>query len=178
MELHAWHSMEVTAVLQALDSKPERGLEPEEVESRLRQYGPNELTQEEKASAWEIFFAQFKNILIIILIVATILSALVGEYVDAGIILVIIVFCAVLGFVQEYRAEKALEALKGMLAPTITVLRGGQEQDVPSKELVPGDVLLLEAGDKIPADGRLVEIHSLQCDEAPLTGSRSRWARS
>ena len=170
MELHAWHSMEVTAVLQALDSKPERGLEPEEVESRLRQYGPNELTQEEKASAWEIFFAQFKNILIIILIVATILSALVGEYVDAGIILVIIVFCAVLGFVQEYRAEKALEALKGMLAPTITVLRGGQEQDVPSKELVPGDVLLLEAGDKIPADGRLVEIHSLQCDEAPLTG--------
>jgi len=170
MELHAWHSMEVTAVLQALDAKPERGLEPEEVESRLRQYGPNELTQEEKASAWEIFFAQFKNILIIILIVATILSALVGEYVDAGIILVIIVFCAVLGFVQEYRAEKALEALKGMLAPTITVLRGGQEQDVPSKELVPGDVLLLEAGDKIPADGRLVEIHSLQCDEAPLTG--------
>jgi Ca2+-transporting ATPase len=170
MELHAWHSMEVSAVLQALDSKPEQGLAPKEVENRLLKYGPNELTQEEKASAWEIFFAQFKNILIIILIVATILSALVGEYVDAGIILVIIVFCAVLGFVQEYRAERALEALKGMLAPTITVLRGGQEQEVPSKELVPGDVLLLEAGDKIPADGRLVEIHSLQCDEAPLTG--------
>jgi Ca2+-transporting ATPase len=170
MESHAWHSMDVDAVLQALDSEPQHGLAPEEVENRLRRYGPNELTQEEKASAWDIFFAQFKNILIIILIVATILSALVGEYVDAGIIFVIIVFCAVLGFVQEYRAERALEALKGMLAPTITVLRGGQEQEVPSRELVPGDVLVLEAGDKIPADGRLVEIHSLQCDEAPLTG--------
>jgi len=170
MESHAWHSMEVVAVLQALDSEPDRGLAPEEVQNRLRQYGPNELTQEEKASAWDIFFAQFKNILIIILIVATVLSALVGEYVDAGIIFVIIVFCAVLGFVQEYRAERALEALKGMLAPTITVLRGGEEQEVPSRDLVPGDVLVLEAGDKIPADGRLVEIHSLQCDEAPLTG--------
>jgi len=170
MNSHAWHSMDMDAVLQALDSEPHRGLAPEEVRSRLRQYGPNELTQEEKASAWDIFFAQFKNILIIILIVATILSAVVGEYVDAGIIFVIIVFCAVLGFVQEYRAERALEALKGMLAPTITVLRGGQEQEVPSRELVPGDVLVLEAGDKIPADGRLVEIHSLQCDEAPLTG--------
>jgi Ca2+-transporting ATPase len=170
MESHAWHSMDVDAVLRVLDSEPDRGLAPEEVQNRLRQYGPNELTQEEKASAWDIFFAQFKNILIIILIVATILSALVGEYVDAGIIFVIIVFCAVLGFVQEYRAERALEALKGMLAPTITVLRAGQEQEVPSRELVPGDVLVLEAGDKIPADGRLVEIHSLHCDEAPLTG--------
>jgi len=170
MDSHAWHSMDVDAVVQALDAEPDRGLAAEEVQNRLRQYGPNELTQEEKASAWDIFFAQFKNILIVILIVATILSALVGEYVDAGIIFVIIVFCAVLGFVQEYRAERALEALKGMLAPTITVLRGGQEQEVPSRDLVPGDVLVLEAGDKIPADGRLVEIHSLHCDEAPLTG--------
>ena len=90
----------------------------------------------------------------------------------------IIVFCAVLGFVQEYRAERALEALKGMLAPTITVLRDGEEQEVASKELVPGDILVLEAGDKIPADGRLVEIHSLQCDEAPLTGESVPVART
>ena len=122
MDSHAWHSMDVDAVVQALDAEPDRGLATEEVQNRLRQYGPNELTQEEKASAWDIFFAQFKNILIVILIVATILSALVGEYVDAGIIFVIIVFCAVLGFVQEYRAERALEALKGMLAPNEPVL--------------------------------------------------------
>jgi P-type Ca2+ transporter type 2C len=90
--------------------------------------------------------------------------------VDAGIIMAIIIFCAVLGFIQEYRAEQALEALKKMLTPTITALRGGKEHEVPSKELVPGDILLLEAGDKLPADGRLIESHSLKCDEAPLTG--------
>jgi P-type Ca2+ transporter type 2C len=170
MESKAWHAMDAPAVLEALDTHPAQGLDGDEVQRRLQQYGPNELMHEEKASAWKIFFAQFNNILIIILIVATVLSAVVGEYVDAGIILVIVAFCAVLGFVQEYRAERALQALKGMLAPTIKVLRGGQESAVPSKELVPGDILVLEAGDKIAADGRLVEIHSLQCDEAPLTG--------
>jgi P-type Ca2+ transporter type 2C len=170
MTTRIWHSMDVDGVLKELQVDPHRGLAAEEVQSRLRERGPNELTQEEKASPWALFFNQFKNILIAILIIATVLSALLGEYVDAIIIFVIIVFCAVLGFVQEYRAERALEALKNMLTPMITVLRDGREQEVPSKELVPGDVLLLEAGDKIPADARLVEIHSLQCDEAPLTG--------
>jgi Ca2+-transporting ATPase len=162
--------MDVDLVLKELQVDPHRGLAPEEAQSRLGQYGPNELRQEEKASPLALFFNQFKNILIIILLIATLLSALVGEYVDAAIIFVIIVFCAGLGFIQEYRAERALEALKNMLTPTITVLRGGQELEAPSKDLVPGDVLVLEAGDKIPADARLVEIHSVHCDEAPLTG--------
>ncbi|NTU43361.1 MAG: HAD-IC family P-type ATPase [Nitrospirales bacterium] len=109
-------------------------------------------------------------ILIIILLIAIGLSAAVGEVVDAAIIGVIVVFCAVLGLVQEYRAERALEALKKMLSPTITVLREGKEEEVATKELVPGDVLLLEAGDKIPADARLIENYSLRCDEASLTG--------
>jgi Ca2+-transporting ATPase len=162
--------MDVDLVLKELQVDPHRGLAPEEAQSRLGQYGPNELRQEEKTSPLALFFNQFKNILIIILLIATLLSALVGEYVDAAIIFVIIVFCAGLGFIQEYRAERALEALKNMLTPTITVLRGGQELEAPSKDLVPGDVLVLEAGDKIPADARLVEIHSVHCDEAPLTG--------
>jgi hypothetical protein len=102
--------------------------------------------------------------------VATILSALLGEIVDAAIIAVIVLFCAVLSFVQEYRADNALKALRKMLAPTIRVLRDGAEARVPSRELVPGDIMLLEAGDRIPADARLAEIHSLKCDEAPLTG--------
>jgi Ca2+-transporting ATPase len=97
-------------------------------------------------------------------------SALVGEWVDAIIILIIVVFCAVLGFFQEYRAEKALDALKKMLAPTVTLLRNGEAVDVESRDVVPGDVVLLEAGDRIPADGRVVEAHLLKCDEAPLTG--------
>ncbi|MCL4475472.1 MAG: cation-translocating P-type ATPase [Nitrospirae bacterium] len=165
-----WHSMEAAQALKELDTDIHRGLTDDEVKKRLEKYGYNELKKEEKVSPFTIFINQFKNILIIILLIATVLSALVGEIVDAGLILVIVVFCAVLGFVQEYRAEQALEALKKMLSPTITVLRGGKEEEIPSKELVPGDVLLLEAGDKIPADARLVENHSLRCDEAPLTG--------
>ncbi len=165
-----WHSLDVSSAIKELQVEPGRGLAPEEAARRLETYGSNELAHEEKASPWQLFFSQFKNVLVVILIVATVLSAFVGEYVDAAIILVIIVFCAVLGFVQEYRAERALDALKNMLTPMVTVLRGGQEQEVPSKELVPGDVLMLEAGDKIPADARVVENHSLHCDEAPLTG--------
>lgn len=164
------HSMDVDAVLRELQVDPHQGLPPAEAANRLGQYGPNELLHEEKASPWALFFNQFKNILIVILIGATLLSAFVGEYVDAVIILVIIVFCAVLGFVQEYRAERALDALKSMLTPKITVLRGGRELEVASKELVPGDVLVIEAGDRIPADARLVENRSIHCDEAPLTG--------
>ena len=170
MSTQAWFSMDVGEVVSTLATDPARGLEPGEVQLRLARHGPNLLVQEERASPWKLFFAQFNSILIAILIVATLLSAMVGEYVDAGIIFIIVMFCATLGFFQEYRAERALDALKNMLAPTITVLRGGSEQDVPSRDLVPGDVLVLEAGDRIPADARLVEVHSLQCDEAPLTG--------
>jgi Ca2+-transporting ATPase len=165
-----WHSIEAPQVLKELDTDLHKGLTEDEVKKRLEKYGYNELKKEEKISPFTLFINQFKNILIIILIVAIVLSALVGEVVDAIIIAVIVVFCAVLGFIQEYRAERALEALKKMLSPTITALRGGKEEEVPSKELVPGDILLLEAGDKIPADARLVENHSLRCDEAPLTG--------
>jgi Ca2+-transporting ATPase len=165
-----WHSIETAQVLKELNTDLHHGLTEDDVKRRLEKYGYNELKKEEKISPLTLFFNQFKNILIIILIVAIVLSALVGEVVDAVIIAVIVVFCAVLGFIQEYRAERALEALKKMLSPTITGLRGGKEEEVPSKELVPGDILLLEAGDKIPADARLLENHSLRCDEAPLTG--------
>ena len=165
-----WHSMNVDAVLRELDTDPHRGLTEDAVGKRLEQYGYNELKKEEKASPLTLFFNQFKNLLIVILLIATVLSALVGEMVDASIIMAIVIFCAVLGFIQEYRAEKSLEALKKMLTPTITVIREGREKEIPSKELVPGDIMLLNAGDKIPADARLIEIHSLKCDEAPLTG--------
>jgi len=165
-----WHSTELDAVLKHLEADPAQGLSQDEAARRLAQYGSNELTREKRASPVALFIAQFKNTLIIILLVATVLSALLGEIVDAAIISVIVLFCAVLGFVQEYRAERALDALKRMLAPTINVLRDGVATRIASRELVPGDVMLLEAGDRIPADGRLVEIHALKCDEAPLTG--------
>jgi Ca2+-transporting ATPase len=137
---------------------------------RLAEFGPNELRKEEKASPFSLFLSQFKNVLIIILLAATVLSLLVGEWIDALMIAAIVLLSAGLGFVQEYKAEKALEALKKMLSPTITVLRDAREEEIPSRDLVPGDIVLLEAGDKIPADARLVEVRSLNCDEAALTG--------
>jgi Ca2+-transporting ATPase len=165
-----WHTLEATEAARQLQVNPDRGLDDAEVARRLERYGANEIASEERVPPWKLFLNQFRNVLIVILIVATVLSAFVGEFVDAVIILAIIVFCAVLGFVQEYRAGRALDALKKMLAPMITVLRGGQEREVASRELVPGDILVLEAGDRIPADGLVIEGHSLECDEAPLTG--------
>jgi Ca2+-transporting ATPase len=170
MNATPWHALSANQILEQLKTDPVRGLSEAEVRSRLAAYGPNELKAEDKTSPWTVFLSQFTNILIIILLVATVLSALVGEIFDAALILVIVVFCALLGFVQEYRAERALEALKQMLTPLSRVIRGGREQDVPAKEVVPGDVMLLEAGYKIPADARLIESASLKCDEAPLTG--------
>ena len=164
-----WHNLEVSETLSSLNSS-HNGLAKDEVGRRLEKYGYNELKKEEKISPLGLFFNQFKNILIVILLIAVVLSAVVGELIDAGIIAAIVVFCAVLGFINEYRAERALEALKKMLSPTTIVLREGREEEISAKELVPGDVLLLEAGDKIPADARLVESHSLMCDEASLTG--------
>ncbi|MCX6568400.1 MAG: cation-translocating P-type ATPase [Candidatus Aminicenantes bacterium] len=165
-----WHSLDVAEALKTLESDPHRGLSDDEAARRLADHGPNELRKEEKVSPWTIFLGQFKNILIIILLVATVLSAAVGETFDAALIFVIVVFCALLGFFQEYRAERALAALKKMLSPTVRLIRNGKEQDVPSKDVVPGDILLLEAGFKIPADARLIENASLKCDEASLTG--------
>lgn len=165
-----WCSLEIDQVLKELKVDPNQGLNEAEVKRRLIKYGYNDLEKEEKLSSLILFLNQFKNFLIIILIFAIILSAFVGEVVDAIIIGIIVIFCAVLGFIQEYRAERALEALKKMLSPTVTVIREGREEEISSKELVPGDIILLEAGDKIPCDGRLIEVYSLQCDEAPLTG--------
>lgn len=130
----SWHSMDVDDVLKELETDPHRGLNDEEIKKRIEEYGYNELKQEERISPFTILLNQFKNILLLILILAIILSALVGETVDAAIIMVIVIFCAVLGFIQEYRAERALEALKKMLSPTIMAIRGGREEEVPSKE--------------------------------------------
>jgi Ca2+-transporting ATPase len=170
MQIPAWHAEDVVKVLHRLYSDPLQGLSPEEVEKRRTRYGPNELKKERPASLFSLFLGQFRNLLIVILLVAIILSALVGEWVDALMIAIIVLISAVLGFTQEYKAERAMEALKKMLSPMTTVLRAGQEMDVLSSDLVPGDILLLEAGDKIPADARLIEVRSLNCDEAALTG--------
>jgi len=164
-----WHSMEVDEVLQALRAEKE-GLSTEEVQKRLKEYGPNELKKEKRKSPVRLFLEQFTDILIIILLIATALSMAIGEVYDAIVIIAIVIACAVLGFFEEYRAEKALEALKKMTAPTATVLRDGKEVQIQTSEVVPGDILLLYTGDKVPADARLIEAVNMKTDEAPLTG--------
>jgi Ca2+-transporting ATPase len=151
----------------------ETGLNQSEAQKRLVEYGPNELKKEKRASPIKMFFEQFTDILIIILLIATALSLAIGEIIDAIVIIAIVLATAILGFVEEFRSEKAVEALRKMTAPTATVLRDGKEVKVPTSEIVPGDILLLYTGDKVPADARIVEAINLKVDEASLTGESS-----
>lgn len=169
MEQKAWHSISIEEVLSSLGTTLD-GLTDDEAGLRLQKFGRNEMIAEEKPDPFRMLLGQFKSILIIILVFATIFSAAIGEFIDAIVILAIILASAGLGFFQEFRAERALEALKKMLSPSTTVLRNGKENDMPSNELVPGDIILLEAGDRISADARLLEIANIKVDEAPLTG--------
>ena len=164
-----WYNLKPEEVIASLNSS-DHGLSQDEAQRRLAQFGPNELVEKKKISPWAIFLGQFKNFLIIILLIAVLLSAILGEVADAIVIFVIVLFAAGLGFMQEYRAERAMEALKKMAAPLASVLRDGQEIEIPARELVPGDINLLRTGDRIPADARLIEAVNLRTDEAPLTG--------
>jgi Ca2+-transporting ATPase len=164
-----WHAMEAEAVLAQL-STSSAGLTEEVVRTRLEQHGPNELAEGQRVSPLKIFLDQFKSFLIIILLVAVGLSVILGESIDAIVIGAILLFAIGLGFIQEYRAERAMEALKRMAAPTATVIRGGGEREIPARDVVPGDIIVLRTGDRIPADARIIEVANLKADEASLTG--------
>ena len=167
--MQTWHSMETDEVLRVLKTVTQ-GLDSQEAKTRLEQYGSNELKVERRISPAKILVQQFKSFLMIVLLIATSISLALGEIIDAVVIVIIVVLSAVLGFTQEYRSEKAIEALRSMLSPTASVLREGKEIDVPAREVVPGDIIVLKAGDKVPADARLVETTRLQLNEASLTG--------
>jgi P-type Ca2+ transporter type 2C len=164
-----WHSLSTEQVFAQLRSAP-GGLTSTEAARRLAEHGPNELQAAHRISPWAILLEQLKNVLVIILLVATVLSAFLGHGTEAIVITVIVLFAVVLGFVQEYRAERAIEALRQMAAPTAVVLRDGDEVGIAARDLTPGDVILLKAGDRVPADGRLIEAINLQVEEAALTG--------
>ncbi len=158
------------SVSEALRVDIKVGLDEAEVQKRSAEFGPNELKASARVSPWVLFFEQFKNILIQILLVATLLSAFMGHAVESVAIAVIVLFAVILSFIQEYRAERAIEALRRMAAPTANVIRNGKEKKIPARELVPGDVILLKAGDKVPADARVVQSFNFQVEEAALTG--------
>ncbi len=165
-----WYRLDGQEAAAELGVDAQTGLPVAEVQKRQEKYGPNELVETGVKSPWSIFFAQFKEIMVIILIVAAMISALLGHLLDATVIMIIVILNAILGFSQEYKAEQAMAALKRMSVPTVRVRRGGKVAEIPSLEIVPGDIVLLEAGNLIPADGRVVESINLKIDEAALTG--------
>jgi len=164
-----FHTRTPEQVFEALATGP-RGLSAAAARERLERDGPNELAAGRKISVWRILLRQFANLLIAILLVATAISFVLGERLDAWVILAIVLACVVLGFVQEYRAEQAAAALQKLAAPAATVTRDGQDQVIHAREVVPGDVLVLHTGDKVAADARLLAEVNLQADEALLTG--------
>ncbi len=165
-----WYQLERPAVLERLKVDPAQGLGDEEASKRLQEQGPNELVERGIKSPWKILLEQLTGIMVVILILSAIISALLHEYTDAIVILVIVVLNAILGFTQEYRAEQAMAALKKMAVPVVRVRRGGHIREVKAQALVAGDVVLLEAGSSIPADARLLEVVNLRVQEAVLTG--------
>jgi Ca2+-transporting ATPase len=164
-----WHVLSTDDAFAQIESSP-NGLTSADAAVRLQQFGPNELQAAHRVSAWEILFEQFKNVLVIILLIATALSLFLGHGIESIVIAIIVLFAVGLGFIQEYRAERAIEALRQMAAPAATALRDGAETRIPARDLVPGDVILLHTGDRIPADARLLEAVNLQVEEAALTG--------
>jgi len=164
-----WHQKTVEDVIEELSTSL-KGISSEEAEKRLLEYGPNELKEKAKKTPFMMFLDQFRDFMILILIAAAVISGIVGDPEDTIAIIVIVLLNAVIGFVQEYRAEKALAALKKMAAHTALVLRSNEHTTIPASELVPGDIVLLEAGKVVPADMRLAETVQLKAEEAALTG--------
>ena len=169
-EAPAWHSMDAEAVITRFRTDPRHGLSPAEAARRLQKHGPNTLEIGRRVGWYTVLARQFVDVLILILIAAAAISVAVGEMADAITIMVIVVLNGVLGFVQEWKAERAIEALQRMLAPHCKVVRDGQERGIETKELVPGDIVALEIGDRVPGDLRLVEALELRLDESSLTG--------
>jgi Ca2+-transporting ATPase len=164
-----WHQQEIGEILESLGSSP-AGLTSAEAEKRLAEYGPNELTEKKKRPAFLLFLDQFRDFMILVLIAAAIISGIIGELSDTIAIIIIVILNSTVGFVQEYRAEKAIEALKEMASPLSTVIRDGLPREIPSPMLVPGDIVVLEAGNIVPADMRLMDVSHLKIEEAALTG--------
>lgn len=162
--------MEKDEALSVLDADEQQGLGEEEVKRRLEEYGPNKLPSKEKPSALKRFLMQFNNMLIYVLIAAAVFTAFLLEWLDTAVILAVVIINATIGFIQEGKAEKAMESIRDMLSPMANVLRDGKEREISAEELVPGDIVMLKSGDRVPADLRISRVRNAQVDEAVLTG--------
>ncbi len=166
----SWHALSAEEALQKLETREPTGLTELEAQARLSRYGPNQLVEAKRVSFLSLVLNQLKSFVVILLIVASIVSALLGDYIEAGAILAIVILNALLGVIQESRAEAAMAALKRMAAPESQVIRDGRRTSIPASQLVPGDMVFLEAGNYVPADMRLIEAVNLRMEEAALTG--------
>jgi magnesium-transporting ATPase (P-type) len=166
----SWHALPADDVIMRLATDVRHGLDAAETTSRLRQYGPNRLPEGKKQGPLLRFLGQFNNILVYVLLVAGFTKLMLSLWVDAGIIFAVVVLNGLLGFIQEGRAEKALDSIRNMLSAEARTLRGGETRVIPAEQLVPGDIVLLESGDRIPADLRLIDVKNLRTEEAALTG--------
>ena len=164
-----WYTLDRDAVLERLGTRLD-GLTDEEAAERLQRFGPNQLQERRGRSPWAVLAAQFTEVMVVVLLVAAIISFAIGDATDAVMILIIVVLNAILGFTQEYRAERAMAALKRLAVPVVKVRRAGQIRELPATQLVPGDVILLEAGARVPADVRILESVNLRIEESALTG--------
>jgi len=165
-----WHTLTIGKACEILSSNSESGLEIDDASDRLRHYGKNEFAAIKRISPLLIFIRQFASYLMIILLAAIAISAAIGEFLDAVIISMLIILSAIVGFVQEYRSERIVEALRQLTSPTIVAIRGGNEANINSTEVVPGDLVIYSEGDRIPADSILIENHNMQTNESSLTG--------
>jgi magnesium-transporting ATPase (P-type) len=169
-DVPAWHAMSQAEVVERLLTDSEKGLNLPEASARLEKYGPNRLPEGRKRGPFTRFFAQFHNVLVYVLLAAGFVKLMLNLWIDAGIIFAVVVLNSLLGFIQEGKAEKALDSIRHMLSAEARTIRGGETRIIPAEQLVPGDVVLLESGDKIPADLRLIEAKNLRTEEAALTG--------
>ena len=169
-DVAVWHAIPQNEVVERLATSSEKGLDPAEAASRLRKYGPNRLPEGKKRGPFARFLAQFNNILVYVLLAAGFTKLMLNLWVDAAIIFGVVVLNALLGFIQEGKAEKSLDSIRNMLSAEARTVRGGETRMIPAEQLVPGDIVLLESGDKIPADLRLIEAKNLRAEEAALTG--------
>jgi magnesium-transporting ATPase (P-type) len=173
-----WHALDADAVLTALGTDSAKGLSQDEADRRISEHGANELKPAAGRSAWQRLLAQFNNLFIYLLLVAGVITAGLGEWVDSGVIFGVVVLIALIGFLQEGKAEKAMEAVRSMLSPRAWVLRDGHRRELDAALLVPGDIVLLDAGDRVPADIRLLRMRNLQIQEAALTGESTSSEKS
>src|SRR6516165_4515210 len=166
----AWHAVSSAEVVKRLATNGEKGLDAAEASRRLQKYGPNRLPEGKKRGPFMRFLSQFNNILVYVLLGAGFIKLMLNLWVDASIIFGVVILNALLGFIQEGKAEKALESIRNMLSAEARTVRGGQTRLIPAEQLVPGDIVLLESGDRIPADLRLADAKNLRTEEAALTG--------